>query len=132
MLRTLVVEDSAPTRAALSDWLDALGGFSVVGTAASETEATDWLDRHRLGWDVAIVDLLIEGGSGFNLIRRARQSSSSGGVVVFSAYITPVVAQRCIDLGAIGAFNKSEPEKMLRFLGALKLPAPGRLQKGQP
>lgn len=131
VLRVLIVDDSTEMREALSDWLDALGGYRVVGTAASEMEATEWLQQHPNGCDVAVVDLLITSGSGFNLIKRATQSASSAQVVIFSAYVTPVIAQRCVHLGAAAAFNKSEPEKMLDFLGGLTGQGGGALQRRQ-
>ena len=120
MLRVFLVDDSAAASQALADWLGALGDFEIVGMAASEMEATEWLQHRNNHWDVVIIDLLIDGGSGFNLINRAKQSSAKGCTVVFSAYVTPIIAKRCADLGAAAAFNKSEPEKMLDFLGGLQ------------
>jgi two-component system, OmpR family, response regulator len=119
-LRILLVEDSAPAREALADLLHTVGGYDVVATAASEMEATDWLWRHRREWDVAILDLMIDGGSGFNLIGRAKAHAPTGKAVVYSAYATPVVARRCVELGADAAFGKLETEELLRYLEGLK------------
>jgi DNA-binding NarL/FixJ family response regulator len=119
-IRVLIVEDSKRTTGCLCDWLEDIGGFHVVGAARSEMDATDWLQRHAQGWDVAILDLMIESGSGFNLIRRARQSAPGGKPVVFSAYATPVVAQRCIELGAEAVFEKSDTDRFLAYLKGLE------------
>jgi DNA-binding NarL/FixJ family response regulator len=119
-IRVLIVEDSRSATDTLCQWLEAIGGFRVVGTAGSEMDATEWLERHGQGWDLAILDLMIGGGSGFNLIRRARQSAASGKAVVFSAYATPVVAQKCIELGAEAAFEKAETDRFLTYLEELK------------
>lgn len=116
----LIVEDSRPTTDTLCQWLEAIGGFRVVGTAGSEMDATEWLERHGQSWDVAILDLMIDGGSGFNLIRRAKQSAASGKAVVFSAYATPPVAQKCIELGAEAAFEKSDTDRFFTYLEELK------------
>jgi DNA-binding NarL/FixJ family response regulator len=123
-IRVLIVEDSKPTRETLCEWLDAMGGFHIVGTAASEMEATEWLQGHGESWDVAILDLMIESGSGFNLIKRAKQSSGQGKAVVFSAYATPAIAQRCVALGAEAAFEKSEPGRFISFLEGLRSAQP--------
>lgn len=119
-IRVLIVEDSKPTAQVLCDWLEAMGGFHVVATAASEMDATDWLLHHAGSWDVAILDLMIDGGSGFNLITRARQGSDAAKAVVFSAYATPAIAQRCVQLGATAAFEKSQPDQFLTYLEQLK------------
>jgi two-component system, OmpR family, response regulator len=128
-LRVFIVEDSRPARDALSDLLDAMGGFSVVGTVGTETDATEWLSEHRCNWDVAILDLLIDGGSGFNLIRRAKQFPAAGKTVVFSAYATPVIAQRCIDLGADAAFGKLDTDRLLTYLEELKIQGTARIEQ---
>lgn len=127
-IRVLIVDDSRPTTETLCEWLEAIGGFRVVGTAGSEMDATDWLERHRQSWDVAILDLMIDGGSGFNLISRTKQSAAGGKAVVFSAYATPVVAQRCIELGAEAAFEKSDTDRFLTYLEGLKNLDPLRSQ----
>lgn len=128
-LRVFIVEDSRPARDALSDLLDTVGGFRVVGTVGTEMEATEWLSEHRRNWDVAILDLMIDGGSGFNLIRRAKQSPDAGKTVVFSAYATPVIAQRCMALGADAAFGKLEADRLLTYLEDLKIQGTGRTEQ---
>lgn len=119
-IRVVIVEDSRSTTATLCDWLETIGGFHVIGTAVSEMEATDWLQTHRGSWDVVLLDLMIDGGSGFNLITRAKQSSDVGRAIVFSAYATPAVRERCIELGAEAAFDKSESDRLLTYLENLK------------
>jgi two-component system OmpR family response regulator len=128
-LRVFIVEDSRPAREALSELLDSLDGFRVVGTVGTETDATEWLSEHRRNWDVAILDLMIDGGSGFNLIRRAKQSPDAGKTVVFSAYATPVIAQRCMDLGADAAFGKLEADRLLTYLEDLRIQDTGRIEQ---
>src|SRR5262245_19315853 len=105
-LRVFLVEDQKPMQTLLTDLLDSVGGFEVVGLAASETSATDWLCRHQGGWDLAIFDLLLGEGSGFTLLARCNKESS-GAVLVFSDFVTPVVRQRCIRLGADGVISKA-------------------------
>lgn len=123
-VRVFVVEDQKPMQELVRDLLESVGGFEVVGTAASETSATDWLLRNKGGWDLAIVDLLLGEGSGFTLISRCNKDSS-GAVVVFSDFVTPVVRQRCIRLGADGVISKAQFAELRAYLQAF----PGRVQE---
>lgn len=123
-VRVFIVEDIKATQELVRDLLESVGGFEVVGIAGNETSATEWLLRHRGGWDLAIVDLLLGEGSGFTLISRMNQEPS-GAVVVFSDFVTPVVRQRCIRLGADGVISKAEFGQLRAYLRAF----PGRVQK---
>ena len=123
-VRVLIVEDSRPMQELVGDLLESVGGFEVVGVASNETAATDWLLRHRGGWDLAIVDLLLAEGSGFTLITRCNKDRG-GAVLVFSDFVTPVVRQRCIRLGADGVISKAQFGELRSYLQAF----PGRLQE---
>lgn len=123
-VRVLIVEDSRPMQALVSDLLESVGGFEVVGVAANETSATEWLLRHRGGWDLAIVDLLLAEGSGFTLLTRCNKEPG-GAVVVFSDFVTPVVRQRCIRLGADGVISKAQFGELRAYLQAF----PGRVRE---
>ena len=123
-VRVFIVEDARPMQELLRDLLDSVGGFEVVGTASNETAATDWLLRHRGGWDLAIVDLLLAEGSGFTLLTRM-DKEPSGAALVFSDFVTPVVRQRCIRLGADGVISKAEFGELRAYLQAF----PGRVEQ---
>ena len=123
-VRVLIVEDSKPMQELVGDLLESVGGFEVVGMASNETAATEWLLRHRGGWDLAIVDLLLAEGSGFTLITRCNKEPG-GAVLVFSDFVTPVVRQRCIRLGADGVISKAEFRELRAYLQAF----PGRVHE---
>ena len=123
-VRVLIVEDSRPMQELVGDLLESVGGFEVVGMASNETAATDWLLRHRGGWDLAIVDLLLAEGSGFTLITRCNKEPG-GAVLVFSDFVTPAVRQRCIRLGADGVISKAQFGELRSYLQRF----PGRLQE---
>lgn len=123
-VRVFLVEDQRPMQELIRDLLDSVGGFEVVGAATNETSATDWLDRHRGGWDLAIFDLLLAEGSGFTLLSRCNKEPD-GAVVVFSDFVTPVVRQRCIHLGADGVISKGEFSELRSYLQAF----PGRVRE---
>ncbi|MBC5783897.1 response regulator [Ramlibacter sp. USB13] len=125
-VRVFMVEDSKPMQELLRDLLESVGGFELVGMATNETAATEWLLRHRGGWDLAIVDLLLAEGSGFTLVSRMNKEPS-GAVVVFSDFVTPVVRQRCIRLGADGVISKGQFGELRAYLHAF----PGRVHEVQ-
>lgn len=121
-VRVFLVEDQKPMLELIRDLLDSVGGFEVVGVALGETSATDWLYRNKGGWDLAIVDLLLAEGSGFTLLTRCNKDPN-GSVVVFSDFVTPVVRQRCIRLGADGVISKAQFGELRAYLQAF----PGRV-----
>jgi DNA-binding NarL/FixJ family response regulator len=121
-----LVEDSRPTQELLRDLLDSVGGFDVVGMAATETAATEWLQQHPGQWDLAICDLLLAEGSGFTLLSRCHREPG-GAVLVFSDFVTPVVRKRCIHLGADGVISKAQFGELRAYLQAF----PGRVQEPQ-
>jgi DNA-binding NarL/FixJ family response regulator len=123
-VRVFLVEDQKPMQDLVQDLLGSVGGFDLVGMSATETSATDWLHRHRGGWDLAIVDLLLAEGSGFTLISRCNKEPG-GAVLVFSDFVSPAVRQRCIRLGADGVISKAQFAELRAYLQAF----PGRVQQ---
>lgn len=125
-VRVFLVEDMKHMQELLRDLLDSVGGFEIVGMAADETAATDWLLRHPGGWDLAIVDLMLAEGSGFTLLARCNRQPG-GAVVIFSSFVTPAVRQRCIHLGADGVISKAQFGELRTYLQAF----PGRVPEHQ-
>jgi DNA-binding NarL/FixJ family response regulator len=125
-VRVFLVEDQKPMQVLISDLLECVGGFELVGTTASETSATDWLYRHKGGWDLAILDLLLGEGSGFTLIGRCSKEPS-GSVLVFSDFVSPAVRQRCLRLGADGVISKAQFAELRSWLQAF----PGRVAQAE-
>jgi DNA-binding NarL/FixJ family response regulator len=115
-----VVEDSVNMQIALRELLSPRAGFDVVAAARSEMEATEWLIQNKSAWDVASVDLMLSDGSGFNIIRRCRDHAPSNQVVIFSEYVTDVIRERCMALGASAAFAKSEFNEYAQFMDRLR------------
>ncbi|MDB5856724.1 MAG: putative response regulator, CheY [Ramlibacter sp.] len=118
-MRVFVVEDIQRMRGLLNDLFSSMGGFRVVAAASTEAEANLWLDDHQGGWDLAIVDLVLDQGAGMNVIRRCKADPNGGSIAVFSSYATPGVRQHCIDLGADEVFDKSETGRFIAWCGDL-------------
>jgi DNA-binding NarL/FixJ family response regulator len=119
----LIIEDSPSMQAALGDLLAAVGDFSVAAIIPDETNATLWLQDPAHVFDVAIIDLLIDGGSGFNLVVRARKARPQAKIIVLSEFVSPAVAERCQAMGANAVFPKSHVREFGDYLAAL---APGK------
>lgn len=113
-IRVFLVDDSEKTRRLFQDLLTGQG-FTFAGTAGTEAEANFWLDEHPDGWDLAIVDLLLEQGAGLGVIERCRRIPGQGRVAVFSAYATPGVRARCLELGADVVFDKTDLSGLLEY-----------------
>ena len=121
-VRVFLVDDHKAMQELVGSLLDSVGGFELVGSAENETSATDWLLRHRGGWDLAIVDLLLGEGTGFTLVSRCNKEPG-GAVLVFSDFVTEAVRQRCLRLGADGVISKAEFGELRAYLQAF----PGRM-----
>lgn len=114
-VRVFLVEDLGRTRSALAELLATLEGFRVVGDASTEAEANLWLDEHRGGWDLAIVDLMLEQGSGMSVLARCNAQPAKGRIVVFSGYASPAIRDHCLKLGADAVFDKAETGELMAF-----------------
>lgn len=115
-LRVFVVEDLPAMKELFNELFSSAQKFYLEGLCTTEAEARLWLDEHPGGWDLAIVDLILKEGSGFGVIERARQTSPTAPVVVFSAFLTPGVVEHCQRLGATTVLDKAEPSKLLNWL----------------
>jgi DNA-binding NarL/FixJ family response regulator len=68
---------------------------------------------------VAIVDLTLEQGDGFSIVRRLKQEPERGQVVVFSAFVTDVIRRHCRSLGADAVFHKTESRQLADYIEQL-------------
>lgn len=118
-LKVFLVEDLQRMRGLLADLFSSMGGLQIVGSSSTEAEAKLWLDDHPGGWDVAVIDLVLDQGSGMEVIRRCRAEAGGGRVVVFSSYATPGVRQHCLELGAEAVFDKSETSAFITWFNDL-------------
>lgn len=114
-VRVFLVEDLGRTRSALAELLGTLDGFRVVGSASTEAEANLWIDEHAAGWDLAIIDLMLEQGSGIGVLARCNAQPDKGRIVVFSGYASPAIADHCVKLGADAVFDKAQPDDLLAY-----------------
>ena len=105
--KTYLVEDNPVIRENLVGFLEDVASTKVVAHASSEDEAVEWLQSHRNGWDLAVVDLFLQQGNGFGVVRACRDRAPHQKVVVLSNYATVDMRERSRALGADAFFDKS-------------------------
>lgn len=115
-IAVFLVEDLRQVEGALTDYLSSLGNFRVVATARTEAEANHWLQEHPGEWDALILDLVLDQGSGMNVISRARAQPGAGKIAVFSGYASEGIRQHCLALGADAVFDKAETAALAAWL----------------
>ena len=115
-VRVFLVEDLHNMRDLMEDVCAAVGGLRIVASAAGEGEAKLWLDDNAGGWDLAIVDLILEQGSGIGVVAHAAQQARRGHIAVFSSYSSPAIVTHCERLGADAVFNKSDTGAFIAWL----------------
>jgi two-component system, OmpR family, response regulator len=119
-IKTYVVEDIPTIRDNLIAALEELTNVKVIGTAGSEEVGVQWLTNSSQAWDLAIVDLFLERGSGIGILSACKCRLHTQKVIVLSNYVTPDVRKRCLQLGADAVFDKStELEQMLAYCSKL-------------
>lgn len=119
-LNAFIVEDNLAIRESLVEALAELAGVHTQGVASDERTATAWLTNPRNDWDLAIVDLLLEGtGNGLGVLRACRGRREGQKVVVLTATANPDVRRQCEALGSDGVFDKSmETEALIDWCAA--------------
>jgi DNA-binding NarL/FixJ family response regulator len=119
-VRVLLVEDMKQMQAVIADLLSAVGDFHVVGLVSTEAEAKLWLVENPGAWDLAIVDLVLDQGSGLAVVPRARDvRGDNAEIVVFSDYASGGIRAHCEKLGANAVFLKSETRPFMDYCSAL-------------
>ncbi|MEJ7929361.1 response regulator [Ramlibacter sp. AN1015] len=106
-LRAFVVEDNPTIRENLVGTLEELTCVRVVGTSGTEDEAVAWVGANAEGWDLLIVDLFLQRGSGMHLVQKLSARRPGQKVVIFSNYVNASVRKRCAQLGVDAVFDKS-------------------------
>ena len=120
-VRVFLVEDMRQVQGLLGDLLAGLGDFLLVGATRTEAEAKLWLQENAGGWDLAIIDLVLDQGTGMTVIPRARGAAGreGGNIVVFSDYASDGIRSHCLKLGADAVFLKSQTQEFMDYCSAL-------------
>ncbi len=120
-VRVFLVEDMLHMQSVLSDLLASVGDFRLVRALGTEAEARLWLAEHPGAWDLAIIDLVLDQGSGMGVIPKAREAAAlyGGRVLVFSDYASEGIRDHCLRLGADAVFLKSQTREFMDYCAEL-------------
>lgn len=88
----------------------------ILGYAETEDDASCWLSDHRRDWQLLVIDLFLQQGSGLGVLKQCSNRSTQQRVVVLSNYATDEIRSRCMAWGADAVFDKStELDQFLAF-----------------
>lgn len=116
ILQTFLVEDSPAIQEVLVEAMELIAPMKFVGLATTEDDAVQWLAANGGAWDLAIIDLVLNKGTGFGVLHACRERSAMQKVVVLTSYREEDMWQRCRELGADNVFDKSHQiEELVDF-----------------
>ncbi len=103
----MLVEDHVSFRQALAFMFDREQEFDVVAQAGSLAETRQTLKELPGGVDIAVVDLGLPDGDGFELIEEFSSPKSGIATLVLSASLEPARFARAVESGAAGVLHKA-------------------------
>jgi two-component system OmpR family response regulator len=106
-LSTFLVEDNTLIRHHLIAAMEDEADIRLIGTATTEAEAVAWLEENPAAWDLLVVDLFLQEGSGLGIVKRCGKSRPGQRVVVLTNYATGEIADWARELGADAVFDKA-------------------------
>jgi DNA-binding NarL/FixJ family response regulator len=117
-IKVFIADDSLIVREHLVTMLEELAGIEVVGQAENVAEAISAI--RNLKPDVVILDILMPGGSGIDVLENIKQDGAGPMVIILTNYPYPVYRQKCFQAGADFFLDKSTefdqiPELFERF-----------------
>ncbi|MBN1859791.1 response regulator transcription factor [Candidatus Bipolaricaulota bacterium] len=104
-IRILIVDDHELVRQGLSVLLSSDPGFQVIGSADSVAAGIRFArEAHP---DVLLLDIAMPDGSGLDALPAFRATSADTAILMLSMYDEPEIAQRALQLGAMGLIPKT-------------------------
>jgi len=104
-IRVMLVEDHASFRQAAASVFEREAGFEVVGQAGSLAEARKMLKQGPP--DVAVIDLILPDGYGWDLIKELRAANRRAQALVLTAELGRAEIARAVEHGAAGVLHKT-------------------------
>jgi DNA-binding NarL/FixJ family response regulator len=97
-IKVLIVDDSPVVRERLATMLEELSGIEVVGQAKDVAGAIRTIQK--LKPDVVILDIVIPGGNGVDVLKNIRHDKAGPMVIILTNYPYPEYRQKCLHAGA--------------------------------
>lgn len=104
-MNVFIVEDSATMLKNMQSMLSDIPGVAVIGHAVDEAGAIERINALRP--DVVTLDLRLETGSGFDVLKSIKKHHFRIKVVVLTNCTSEVYAKYCMRVGADHFFDKS-------------------------
>jgi CheY-like chemotaxis protein len=121
-IRVLLVEDNQGLLDTLADVLGSAG--MEVGKALDAPEAVGMLAREH--YDVAIVDMILPGSSGVEVVRKLKESSPATRIVICTAYYDNQLLPQARALGVDETVQKpADPAALIALIRKLASPVRG-------
>jgi DNA-binding NarL/FixJ family response regulator len=119
-LRVLLVEDSPVVAERLRESLREVPGVAVTDTVDRESAAVDKLNNG--GIDVVILDLHLNRGTGFGVLRALRdQRTDRPTAIILTNYDLPEYRRQAMALGADHFLDKARDfERLPELLGSIR------------
>ncbi len=108
----VIIEDQTVVRELVTEMLQSKGLFKVVGSTADGTEGIELV--LRLKPEILILDILLPGISGIEVLHRLRHGVPGLKVLVFSGKSEKHLARGLLKEGVRGFVNKTAPPSELR------------------
>ena len=126
-LSVYVVEDNVVVLESLIAALEELAPVHVVGSAADESVAVQWLQSDG-ECDLVLIDIFLRTGSGLGVILAARRRRPDAALVVLTNYASEEMHARCLASGADRVFDKSRDiDQLVAYCITLSTRGPGEL-----
>lgn len=106
-LLVFLVEDDPAIRANLVESMSGLLDACFVGHATSERQAFERLAAHKGVWNLAVVDLFIEQGTGFAVLTSIKHLPAHQHMVVLTNSATRENRNHALQCGAHAVFEKT-------------------------
>jgi NarL family two-component system response regulator LiaR len=125
MISILFIDDHPLLSQAIGSWLCAKGSFTIVGSTVNLTEALSLMENLESSPDIIILDISLGKEDGLAVIPAIREicdkrKAPLPGILVYTMYEDPFLAQRAFDLGAAAYVPKSaESGEILAAIDAL-------------
>jgi len=124
-LRVLLVEDSGPVTERVRTLIGDLVAIEIVGAVTTERGATEALAATPV--DALVLDLHLQQGDGFGVLRFIQRQALNVGAIVFTSYDIPQYRRAAATLGATDFLHKSRDHDKLG--GALRRLAAARSRR---
>ena len=110
-MKIFLVENSPLVRDRLRPLIGGLPGAQLVGEAATAREAVEGIPAS--GAQAVVLDLHLDTGSGFDVLRDLQKVSPGVAVYVLTSFISETYRQAALRLGARGFFDKASEIPLL-------------------